>query len=39
MTPSGSNVGGQYQKLQIQSIAGNDGRRHRPKHAELIKNK
>ena len=36
MTPAGSNIGGQYQK---QSSAPDDGRRHRPKHVELIRNK
>jgi len=39
MTPASSNIGGQYQKLQIQSSAPDDGRRHRPKHVELIRNK
>ena len=35
----GSNIGGQYQKLLIQSSAPDDGRKHRPKHVELIRNK
>jgi hypothetical protein len=39
MTPASSNTGGQYQMMQIQSSAPDDGRRHRPKHAELIRNK
>jgi hypothetical protein len=37
MTPAGSNIGGQYQKLQIQSSAPVDGRKVRPKHVELIR--
>ena len=36
MTPAGSNIGGLYQKLHIQSSAPDDGRKHRPKHVELI---
>ena len=36
MTPAGSNIGVLYQKLQIQSSAPDDGRKHRPKHVELI---
>jgi hypothetical protein len=39
LTIAGSNMGGQYQKLQIQSSAPDDGRRHLPKHVELIGNK
>jgi hypothetical protein len=39
MTPAGSNIGGHYQKLEIQSRAPNDGRRHRPKYAVLTRNK
>jgi len=39
MTPAGTNIGGQYQKLSIQSSAPEDGRRHLPKHVELIRNK
>jgi len=38
MTPSGSILGEHYQILQIQSSAPDDGRKHRPKHAELIWN-
>ena len=36
MTPAGSNIGGLYQKLYIQSSAPEDGRKYRPKHVELI---
>jgi len=39
MTPTGSNIGGQYQKLKKQSSTPDDGRRHRPKLVELIRNK
>jgi hypothetical protein len=39
MTPAGSNLVEYYQKLQIQSSAPDDGRKHRPKHVELIGNK
>jgi len=39
MTPAFSNIGGQYQKLQIQLLIPDDGRRRRPKHVELIKDK
>jgi hypothetical protein len=39
MTPAGSNIGGQYHKLWILSSAPDDGRKHRPKHVELIRNK
>jgi len=38
MTPAGSNIGGKYQKLYIQLSAPDVGRRHRPKHVELIRN-
>jgi len=34
----GSNLGEHYQILQIQSIAPDDGRKHRPKHVELTWN-
>ena len=33
--PAGSNIGGQTQKLKLQSSAPDDGR-NRPKHVELI---
>jgi len=39
MVPAGSNIGGQYQKLYLQSGAADDGQRHHPKHVELIRNK
>ena len=39
MTPAGSKISGLYQKLSIQSSAPDDGRKHRPKHVELIGNK
>jgi len=35
-SPAGSIVGALYHKLQTQSIAPEDGRNYRPKHAELI---
>ena len=36
MTRAGRNIGGLYQKLQIQSSATDDGRKHRLKHEEMI---
>ena len=39
MIRAGSNIGGQYQKLHIQSSAPDDGRRLRPKRVELTRNK
>src|SRR5215475_10731266 len=39
LLPAGSNLGGHYQILQIQSSAPDDGRKHRPKHAEPTWNK
>ena len=39
MTPAGNNIGGQSQNLKVQSSAPDDGRKHRPKHVDLIGNK
>jgi hypothetical protein len=38
MTSAASDIGEYYQMLQIQSSASDDGRKHRPKHVELIRN-
>jgi hypothetical protein len=38
MTSSGSDLGKYHQMLQIQSIAPDYGRKHRPKHVELTRN-
>ena len=38
-TPASSNIGGQYQKLQLQWYAPDDGRKHLPKLVELIGSK
>jgi hypothetical protein len=38
-TPVSSIIGGQYQKLWLQWNAPDDGRKHRPKHVEQIRNK
>jgi hypothetical protein len=38
MTPAGSDICAYYQMLQIQFIALDDGRKHRPKHVEHSSN-
>ena len=38
-TPASSNIGDNFQKLQLQRYAPDDGRKHRPKHVELTGSK